>query len=191
MDCCTGCTLPVLQAKIVASVLFICVGAAATHEPQLLPTRKNPLEEWNAVVALSDATIQVIPQVFRAGILSKLWPALGTRNESGLAFEASFRDLILSLPVGMPLAADIVNISLRIGSLKWRLEMLLDDATGKTTFRDFQILHLGQITVLRGVDSGFLDTAFKTTLNFLVVLAHDYIQRIAENVGRSIMRETL
>lgn len=143
------------------------------------------------MVSLSDASIQVIPQVFSAGILSKLSPALGTRNESGLAFEASFNDLLLSFSVGIPLAAEITNVSLRIGSLKWRLEMLLDDATGETTFRDFQILHLGQITVLRGVNSSFLDLAVKTTLNVLIALAHEDIQRIAENVARSTVRETL
>ncbi|KAL1483338.1 hypothetical protein MTO96_012745 [Rhipicephalus appendiculatus] len=82
-----------------------------------------------------------------------------------------------------------VNVSVCIHSLRLRLELLVDDTTGETTFRDFKILRLGYVTV-KTEGLRYLDRTVGVALNVFAVLALESVKDIGELVGRQKLRRS-
>lgn len=155
---------------------------------QILTSDVQSKNSWIASMMLSGATIQVTPEVFSAGVLATLASGFKAKEKRGLAYEASFSDLQISHTLGIPLVSKGVKASVYINSLKWRLEVLVNDATGETTFRDFQF-HLGHVTVkTKGL--WYLDHVVGASLNVLLEMTHDTMQRIGQYVGRNALRQS-
>lgn len=175
------CRRLVPQSAVFASVIIVCIDAVLTSDVQ-------PRNSWIASMMLSGATIQVTPEVFSAGVLATLASGFKAKEKRGLAYEASFSDLQISHTLGIPLVSKGVKVSVYINSLKWRLEVLVNDATGKTTFRDFQF-HLGHVTV-KTEGLWYLGHVVGASLNLLLEMTHDTMQRIGQYVGRNALRQS-
>ncbi|KAH6931801.1 hypothetical protein HPB50_000399 [Hyalomma asiaticum] len=138
---------------------------------------------------MSGAELRATEEVYSPGLLATLVPSFETKEERGVAYEASITNLLVSQAVKIPLFSQGFNVSVWIGSLKWRLELLVDEVTGEATFRDFQVLHLGCVTV-KTEGLWYLDYIAGPTLTALLAMAPDAVQRIGEHVGRRALHAT-
>lgn len=168
--------------NVLASIIFVFIDTVLTHD---VPSRN----QWNAALMLADAKIQVTPEVFHAGLLATLASGFKAKEERGFAYEATFTELQISRTVNIPLLSVGVNVSVWIDSLRWRLELLVDDATGDTTFRDFKVLQLGYVTV-KTEGLWYLDRIVGITLNAFAALALEPIKDMGELVGRQKFRRS-
>ncbi|XP_075743944.1 uncharacterized protein LOC142802787 [Rhipicephalus microplus] len=168
--------------SVLASIIFVCTDTVMTHDVQ-------SRTQWHAVLTSSGAEIQVTPEVFHAGLLATLASGFKAKEERGFTYDASFSELHFSHTMNIPPGSKGVNVSVCVHSLRFRLELLVDDATGEMTFRDFKILQLGYITV-KTEGLRHLDPIVGFTLTAFAVLALESIKAIGELVGRLKLRQS-
>ncbi|XP_077533663.1 uncharacterized protein LOC144145797 [Haemaphysalis longicornis] len=176
----------IMQSRLSAFMLLASAVAASTTDVVTLTNAVQPqLERWNASLRLSDATFQVTPEVFSAGVV-----CVRCQGQNGVALKGSIKDVEVSYALKIPLVPKTVSVSVWVNAVKFRLEMLVDAASGKTLFRDFQIPHLGHVSVdVEGL--GYLGYVAEAVMNVALLFAHEMVHKAGEAVGRNLLEKSL